>query len=298
MSGVIRSNTEINSFLYCQRKHYYSFREGLAPKGTARALNRGIVGHEAMERVYQEKQTGATKEMCLAAAYDVLNAAIMEQVDMADDFRRLKEVIKLYVYHYWDEPFKVIGIEGQLETLFPDSIDLYGLRYDLLVEGIDGKYKGQIGIIDHKFCYDWFTDKAITMNSQMLKYAGALRNEGIDVRFAMLNQIRYRKLKEDTAENLLRRAIVPLPGKRIKNVIKEHVKVSNKIAALSVLSPEEHFEESTMTLDKDSCTKCAFQPLCTLELNEQSSAYTKKALYGPNKYYQGYKDAEETDGSN
>src|SRR5882762_1753880 len=104
---MLISNTQVNSYLTCQTKEYYSFRERLAPgQSHSKALTRGIVGHSALESYYLEKKEGASKEVCIEAAKAQIHIGLEEFPEFTKEFEQLLEIIDLYADYYWDEPWK------------------------------------------------------------------------------------------------------------------------------------------------------------------------------------------------
>lgn len=296
----IRSNSETNSFLSCQRKHYWAYRERIVPDGgSSKALTRGIVGHECLENYYIGKQKGWKASTIKRKMLEPLKQARLDFPDFEDEWVKLDQILPVYMMHYWDEPFKVLHVESQFETDLPGCTDLYGLRLDLVVEGTDGKYKGQVGIIDHKFVYQWMTTKVLKMNTQMPKYAASMRALGYPIKFALLSQIKHATSKKVgyTSESF-RRSPVELKRQRMAYIVNEHVKVSNQISELSELTEEEHFAKATSNTGIDGCNKCAYSPLCNLIWDGQPTERTKLSLYVSNDYVKGYEDAAAaTDGT-
>lgn len=283
------SNSEVGTFLTCERRHFYAFRKNLAAKRQGKALTRGIVGHEALEAYYGHKKLGMfARQECLGVALEIVDIAIENTPEYTKEFLQLQEVLTKYVDYYWDEPWRILEIEEQHQTPLLDNLDLeYPMRLDLLVEVTDGADKGMIVLVDHKFVYDFFPANAVELNPQAIKYMKTLRDNGIMVNKAMLNQIRYRELKSKDLTKLFRRTPIKSNQLEMDNVLKEHAKVAKKINSLQKLTEEEHLEETTMHLDKNTCSNCSFQPLCKMYLNGKSTQATQDILFIPNSYGYG-----------
>lgn len=289
---MLISNSEAKSFLDCERKHFYSFRKGLKPTTYSKALTRGIVGHEALEMYYKAKQKGFSKEICLLQATDLLDNRARETPEFFEELNQLKPILVRYVQHYWDEPWKILEVESSHDMpILENSIVLkYGLRLDLLVEITAGRDKGQIIIVDHKFVYDFFTQRELEMNTQQVKYIKTLRANGIPVRKAILNQIRYRQLKSPKPDMLFRRSSIYTTDKEAERFLHEFKKVALEIDYLNGLQEHEHKEASKMHIDKNTCGSCAYQPLCKLYLEGIDESRTEQMLYTHNDYIDQYKD--------
>jgi len=289
---MLISNSRVNTFLTCQRREYYSFRERLQPlnRNYGKALTRGIVGHEALEIYYGAKQDGMPKEYCLNVAIEVVDKAIDDIPEFTNEFLQLQDVLRAYVDLYWDENWEVLDVEGQYESFLDNStVEIkYGMRLDLLVK--EGK---DIILVDHKFVYNFFTEKELKMNSQTRKYIKCLRDNGINVKKAILNQIRYRELKNPNPEKCFKRTPVISSYQEIDNVVNEHNKVASTIYDLHQLPMAEHMTQTTMHIDKGTCTYCAFQPLCKDFLQGVVSTGTKEVLYQNNEYLVDYEKEKE-----
>lgn len=287
---MLISNSEAKSFLDCERKHYYSFREALKPGRHGKALTRGIVGHEALEAYYAAKRDGQPKRDCLGFAQEILDNNIDTYPEFSKELIQLKSILEKYVEYYWDEPWKILEVESSYSMLLDNSTVEYGMRLDLLVEVTAGREKGQIQIVDHKYVYDFFTDREKQMNSQLLKYILTLRDNGIDVRKAVLNQIRYRQFKSPNPEMMFRRDPIVATTTEMQNFFAQYGQVANRIERLYRLDMPEHKRQTTMHIDKTTCGSCAFQPLCKLYLEGQDEERTKRVLYNHNEYIDQYRN--------
>lgn len=278
---MLISNSEVRSFQSCQRKHFYSFRERLAPKnGYSVAITRGVVGHEALAEFYTRKQAGESKESCLVGAMSVIDKNYSDFPDMWNEFGQLKRVITRYADYYWDENWVPVEIERQHEVFLDSKKNLsYGMRLDLLAE-----VKGSLILIDHKFVYNFFSDKELAMSAQLQKYLYTLNKNGIPVKTVIVNQIRYRELKNPDPSMVFKRSYVHSSELERSNVMMQHKKTALKIQALKELEPWEHFDQTEMSLDKNTCGSCTFQPLCKDFLQGNSSTETKKILFKENEY--------------
>lgn len=271
----------MRSFQSCQRKHFYSFVERLAPKnGYSVAITRGVVGHDALAEYYTRKQAGDTKAECLVSALQVVDNSYEEFPDMWNEFKQLKNVITRYVEYYWDEAWIPVEIERQHETFLENKTGLsYGMRLDLLAE-----VNNSLVLIDHKFVYNFFTDKELAMSAQLQKYLYTLNRNGIPVKTVVVNQIRYRELKNPDSSMIFRRSYIHSTETERSRVMDEHKKVALNIQYLKNIEPDQHFRLTEMSLDKNTCGSCTFQPVCKDYLQGKDSSKTKEILYKNNTY--------------
>lgn len=252
-------------------------------------MTRGVVGHEALEVFYNTKKRGLLQSTAVKRALAVVDSGLAKYPTMTKELTHLKEVLKLYFIHYENEPFTVVETETMYDTVFDNSIEnVYGMRLDMLVKYPNGDYV----LIDHKFVYDFYTDKVIKVNPQMLKYIATLKANGIHVKKFMYNQIRYRsvtvKVSKQTGEldysGIFVRSFVIPSTTKITNTVKQHAKVANQISALMALPKEEHLEAATMNQGMYSCDKCSYWPLCEDMLEGRNHTNTMKVLYVQNDY--------------
>lgn len=287
---MLISNSEASTFQKCERQHYYAFREALKPGGGhSKALTRGIVGHEALEAYYAGKLHGERHDDCIGFALEVLDNNIQRYPDYEKELTQLKPILVRYAEFYQREPWKVLEVESNHSMLLDNSTVEYGLRLDLLVEVMSGRDKGQIHIVDHKFVYDFFNDREKQMNTQLVKYIRTLKKNGIPVRKGILNQIRYRQMKSTDPNMMFRRDSIVTTDIESEMFFAEFEKVVEDIVYLTKLTEEEHKYRSTMHIDKQTCSSCAFQPLCKLYLQGLDETKTKDMLYKHNDYVDQYR---------
>lgn len=278
---MLISNSEVRSFQSCQRRHFYSFVERLAPKmGYSVAITRGVVGHDALAEYYTRKQEGFSKEECLVAALLVVDNNYEKFPDMWNEFKQLKNVITRYVEYYWDEAWVPVEIERQHEAFLDNKTGLsYGMRLDLLAS-----VSGSLVLIDHKFVYNFFTDKELAMSAQLQKYLYTLNRNGIPVKTVVVNQIRYRELKNPDSSMIFKRSYVHSTEYERTRVMDQHKKTALKIQDMKLMDKDKHFMLTEMSLDKHTCGSCTFQPLCKDYLQGNDSSKTKEILYKNNTY--------------
>ena len=146
-----------------------------------------------------------------------------------------------------------------------DDID-FGMTLDLLVEVTTGPLRGQVLVVDHKFCYNFFTNEEIEMNSQLPKYIVTLRELGFNVRKAVLNQIRYRGDIKD-GNKLFRRSYVSPSPTRLSAIMEEQLKVSELVLDRVRMPVSEYRRIARRSMSKRNCGMCSFRGPCSMELD-------------------------------
>lgn len=199
---------------------------------------------------------------------------------MYTEFNQLKRVITRYVEFYKDENWFPVEIERQHETILDNKTGLsYGMRLDLLADT-----KGSLVLVDHKFLYNFFSDKELAMATQLQKYLFTLNTNGIPVKTVVINQIRYRELKNPNPSMIFKRTYVHSSLTERSAIMDEHKRTAKEIHGLKTLDIDAHFSATRMSLDKYTCGSCIFQPLCKDYLQGSLTTETKKALYKTNDY--------------
>lgn len=264
---MIISNTQITSYNSCTQQHYYMYTLELGPRELSMPLYRGILGHSALETYYSLLQEGLPRDNATEAAWFV----IQEELDRIGrdetwNVEKLKEAsvianrIKSYASVYSTEPFNIIAVEKQFLAPFTERLQ-FGFIPDLVVESTAGPYKGQLGLIDHKFVYNWKTTEELMLDAQLPKYRKGLQLNDYPVKWIMFNQIRTRDMKYKTPQDMFRRAY------GIANdIASETIWNEQKDTALNIALGE---QSPRRALAPMVCKTCFFKEPCMLSMNGQ-----------------------------
>lgn len=278
---MIISNSEVETFQKCQRKHWYAYGLNLAPKTKTLPLRSGILGHSVLEKYYMAKRAELTHEECIQEGMGVL-AAYMLHPDVEVYSIVLQRFLE-YAEYYKHEPFRVLDVEGTYTTPLENGIE-YALTLDLLVEYTQGEWKGKQVLIDHKWTSDYWSANAVDMLPQIPKYLHTLRSLGSTADFGIINQVRYRKMKEGhPPEMFFRRSPVTPTPKRIENIMRIQEQVTNVIR-LRKLFPDLWKSEATPTIYRQQCDNCFFTIPCQIELDGRDPGPTFDAHFEQNTY--------------
>ena len=285
---VIISNSEVGTFLSCERKHYYAHGLGLAPKKTSDSLSRGIIGHEALAEYYMHDRN-PDKMFRVVDSHAVAGTGDMDMLT------GLRTLLSFYVEHYADEDAKLFDILEVEKAYYMDLGDdySYGMRLDLLALMKAGPYMGEKMLIDHKFQYNFPTADELALNVQLPKYIGTLRKNGHDVKRGMLNVLRWRvtKANEHVAAERFRREVVTPSAPLIRNIMKEQVLASEKIADRKAISIEQYEATALRSINSMTCKNCAFSNLCSTELMGEDASVMIQTEFQKNTY--GYSKGDE-----
>ncbi len=297
---IIVSNSEVSDFMKCERLWYYKYFKELTPIGnTSEALAYGNYGHDWLYRYYRTLASGANTVMAMAEANNVLRE-LQKSRDMSSEFLvHLMTIMVMYVTNHPYQNMKIIGVEQKEKTiLYHDTIhdtEVYlGIKYDLLLQGTEGKQADKFILVDHKFKYSFISPEASAMNAQLPKYIYVLRQNGYNVETAMFNQLRYRKMDDDNPKNqrFHRLSITPTDNE-ISEAINDHITVASRIIDLRETS---HDVGKIVTRSRDyrDCENCPFFSICLAQAKgKQTEALrTVQAFFrvGGNKYIDDYKE--------
>lgn len=266
---MIISGTQITTYNSCTLAHHYMYDLGLGPVELSMPLYRGQLGHSALETYYSLRAEGFSSTEAGEGAYMIIEGEmgrIGEEEPWND--KKIKEAsqiglrIREYPKVYEDEPFKVIAIEKEYRAPMAPSIQ-FGFIVDLLVEMQRGPRKGQTGVIDHKFSYNWKTPAELTLDAQLPKYRKALQLNGFPVEWIMFNQIRTREMKYAHPRDMFKRAFHMATDKA-----SEVIWAEQKETALDI--------QRNVTIPRRSlapmvCKSCFFKEPCMMSMNGQDT---------------------------
>lgn len=284
MSLPILSHSEVDTWLLCQRRHYYAFGEKLVRKsGMSDSLIRGISGHAMLAAYFSATglhsarlQAAVNEGVKQMAEYKSINAApVAEAYQLAMGF--------LTFHGDRISGWRIEGVEEESRLEFPDFI--YAFTVDLDVWDTDGKRK----FVDWKFTYDAYDSDFMSIAPQLPRYIGAARALGANIRDGMYGFVRYRKLNSDTDKYVLAPIHVTTP--RIQNAFRDLVTASEDILSRKALELEEWKTKVSRVTNQTVCRSCSFKSLCAVEANGGDGKLERKYNYAPNTRY-GYVEEE------
>lgn len=284
------SNSEVSTFLMCERRHYYAHGIKLAPKNYGLSLSRGIIGHEALQAFYQGLIDEMPIEYARAKAIQAVHPYFLGNDLNLDRVQMLTGLVALLNQYFDDvaakDDFVPIAAEQTLSMPLDENIE-YPMRFDLLAGMKSGQYAGEVVLIDHKFVYNFWSVDDLMLNAQAPKYVATLRHNEVPVKRMIINQLRWREVKSNP-ERFRREVITPV-AQEIRTVIREQYEASKRIAE-RMQDIEEYGKTAIRTLNHMTCTNCSFAMLCRVELLGQDPSLLIATDFKPNEY--GYEDEE------
>lgn len=256
------SNSEVSTWLTCQRKYYYEFDLNLQPRRQGKALGRGVLLHDVLALYYERLKAGCTHSVAVTDARARLQTYLADDAFGMDTVAEVDNLLRGYWDYYQGDPdWEILEVEKGYDLALTEDYE-YALRLDLLVKS---RSTGQTILVDHKTAYDFWTEDDLDLNPQFPKYIGSLRANGVFVDKAILNQIRTRKLKNPTGEDLFRRTVCKPSIAKVQNAIREQVLSSREIVKHRALPVEVRASNSKRVLNKMICRNCDVKALCMSE---------------------------------
>lgn len=292
------SQSEVDSRLACERKHWYSFGKehplypgttGLQSTHHSDSLTRGTVGHKVLENYYVAIKNGQSRESAFITARDLHIKAMGENPDRAEIYQETLNYFISYHRFYEDEDFEPLVLEHNFELQINDTL-VFPFTPDAVFKHIPS---GKIYVVDHKFLYRFYQDRVFPILPQMLRYAKALRLLGYPVDGYIYNMISTDK----RAVNRFKRHKVDFQKTHFVKMDQVWLEMLKTMAAIrdekrSSLAWEARAQRNMSSF---SCANCPFLELCIAELEQQNGVDLMVGqFYESNKYGYG-KEIESND---
>lgn len=273
---TVISNTEITSYNTCTRQHYYMYNHGIEPRMYPLHIRRGEVGHAILEKYYTLRMQNFTHYEAVHEANKILlgylGTAEPDDYQYVEMLADLSKLMAAYFDHYSLDTFKVLAVEEVIVAPMTSKIH-FGLILDLMIEIITGPYRGDVEIWDHKFVNNFKSDDDLKLNGQQPKYIKTAQLNGIPIKRAVFNQIRYRKMKDPKATDLFRRSPLISTQQAIETVWEEATDTAVEIYNNS--------RTLKRTLSYSACKNCFFKDICMAELAGEPVETMRKTNYKP-----------------
>lgn len=286
---MIISNSEVEAYQHCPRKHWYAYGLKRTPTQKTLPIKHGILGHTILEAYYRAKMEQKNHVDCVQAGMAVLAEYLTldNQSYEGKVITMVSDRFLAYTEHYKDEPWKILAVERPYAISLIDGVD-YAMQLDLLVEWTDGPYKGEKIIVDHKWGYNFQSADEIYFGGQLPKYIWTLQRSGHpDVKWGMVNQIRYRAIKDAVAPKIFMRNRVEPTKERLDNVMDAQFSVGYEIMQKK-LERGWKITVPTPYLSRVICKNCFFKLPCGIELDGRDPTRTLAVNYTTNTY--GYSE--------
>lgn len=282
---MLISQSEVDSFLSCERKHYYAFGEpteqgyGIEPLQFGESLSRGLLGHEILDHYYKLVMEGFEHKDAAEVAIAILTRKASEGVPHSLE---LIPILAQYFTIYEDDfkEWKPLAIEQEFKLPLGDT----GLVFPFRVDGIFRHIpSGQMLVWDHKFLWNYYLPNSINIMPQLPKYVYCLNQLGYNVVDGMYNMISTRKNSRDPVRRI-HLGLGKRPSKQ-RQFMREQIITMKKIREYKEMDNDSWRNSVVRTASSFNCKNCQFLGLCTEDLEERPGrALTIANFYKANTY--------------
>lgn len=272
------SHSEIESYLQCERKHFYEYGMNLTSIYPNEAFARGSFGHAALEVAFNHcLDTGAPLLEGIDKAIDWVGKETTERLDEVGDFSPYilrclinfkKEGIELF------DDLTVLAVEIREAAPMAENVEM-SLVIDLVVRDA----KGHIGVIDHKFIGKFYYGNQTALMPQLTRYIIALRNMDMPVAWVAYSEFNH-------ATGKYKFEVIPQTEAKIARVKHEYEVAANRILAYKydVLMNKqsglvEWSEQALRAFNSMICDRCSMRKLCIAELNNEDVQFVLDQNY-------------------
>lgn len=260
---VTVSQSEVDAYLRCERNHFYGYGLLIQRRKTSDALARGIIGHSALQHYFTALRDGGTVDEARAACVTYLTEQFTVQ---PENSVLLYEIIETLKYFFIANPFegwRILAVEKEFVLKIYDDVS-FPFIVDLIAEDL----YGNVWVIDHKFIYDFISERDEELMPQLLKYFAALRALGFKVDKIAYNQLRHRVQKEMSVATKHRFREVPINYAAMVRFAREQTFIATRLNQIRKQEIVLWSQTAMRVANKMVCNNCSFRSLCIAELNE------------------------------
>lgn len=267
------SHSEVESFLLCNRKHYYGYLKGLTRVEHSIALNRGVNGHAILDKLFVAliDDPNLNKAQFLR---EQVQASYLEQGYEPEIMLTLIQQFDAFVAEWPFDGWKILAVEKEFVLKINDSLYL-PFVVDLIMQTPEGK----IAVIDHKFTKDFYKPWNLELLPQLPKYMAAIKELGLPADEAYYSIFRTGFGKSATSKDIYKLIPVELTEKRVSNSLKEQVNASLAIQQVKKLAEDEQERSALRVANNLVCNSCSFKSICSAELNGYATGPLLKTEY-------------------
>lgn len=297
----IISGSEVDQWLSCERKHYYAFGQpvkfdgveshGIEPLTHSDSLRRGNFGHAVLEEYYKAAASGCTHNEAKKIAMDHGTTLVSEVATDPASSKLFSSTLVLVVqylnqfsYEIEQKLIKPLAVEHEFRYEVPGTDLVFPFKPDAVIQDLETK---KIWIWDHKFLYNFYTDKTTPIMPQLTRYAYALRQMGFKVDGVLYNMLSTR----NNSKQPFRRLEKELNPKSAVRFWDEAVRTMVDITKRKNGDPQIWEHEARRTASDFNCKNCSFLDLCVSDLEDRRGRHLLiNNFYKPNTYGYGKED--------
>lgn len=180
---AIATHSMLKTFRRCPKQAEFKYVYRLKPRLLGSPLKRGKWIHELLE-IHHGGGDWLAHHRKLSAKFQQL---FDEEKEYYGDMpTEIEQIMRSYVWHYKNDPWKVHAVEFQVETEFPDGT-IYRGKIDALIENQFGLW-----LVDHKSHKNLPDHNFRLLDAQSALYLWAAQRMGIPVLGFIWNYIRWK----------------------------------------------------------------------------------------------------------
>ena len=176
----ISTHSMLKTFRRCPKQAEYKYVQRLKPRVLGKPLRRGTWIHALLEAHYKGEDWRGEHERQTKKFAKLFDE---EKEQLGDLPRELRRLMKSYLWHYKNDPWKVLEVEFTLEAEFPDGT-IYRGKIDALIENQYGLW-----IVDHKSHARLPNLDFRLLDAQSALYVWAAQQNGIPVQGHIWNYL-------------------------------------------------------------------------------------------------------------
>lgn len=254
---LISTHSMLKTFRRCPKQSEYKYVHRLKPRLLGKPLRRGTWMHSLLEDYHMGRDWEATHKNLSNKFYEMFD----EEQDFYGNLPvECYHLMTSYIWHYRDDPWKVLETEFTVETEFPDGT-IYRGKCDALIENRFGLW-----LVDHKTHKTLPDHQFRLLDAQSALYLWACLRNKINVEGFIWNYLRTKPPsipKQNLNGQLSKRAIdTDFPTfynevKRLKteNGLRITKEIANKAAYLKSLRYQPDMPQLSPFFRRDTLEK-------------------------------------------
>lgn len=268
------SHSEVESYLRCERQHFYGYGMEIQRVATSDALSTGIFGHKILELFFKKMQECGDWFEAVEHTNSVIIPAIVAENGLDANSAKALTAINWFFASEQFSGWKILAVEQEYVVPVADDLEM-----PFVVDLIAADKYGDNWLIDNKFVYDFYTMTDAELMPQIPKYMYGLSNLGIKIDKTAYSMYRTRSLKTADVNNMYQFLPFSVTPTRVAQTAIEQFRASGRIQEIKRQDLSVQSQTALRTANKTVCQGCSFRSLCVAELNDWQPNLVLNAEY-------------------
>lgn len=263
------SHSELETFVNCERMHYYRYAEKLEPVYGSPALEQGNLFHGYVEEYYTNVKAINDGRDFITPTLDELTAlrnALLTKV-LVEGEPLVWEYVSNYLQGQFLDVMEILAIEKKFVHAFAPDVNI-SFKVDIIVRDSNG----EIWVIDHKTMGRMFQPYDYEIRPQLPLYLGALQQMGFPVTRAAYSSVKKKPAKADTITEIYAFTEVTVSPERVQRATNEFITAARRIGVRR--EADVNVWESQALRNPSACQYCIFKKVCIADNLGHSNAQT------------------------